>query len=122
MGLLKQMLAIIKRPAHQPEDDYIVKITTDGVGLSHDRFNINDYVKWSDIQSIILVNTDEGPWMPDVWLKLICCDSKCMIPQGAKGYDEVYDIVSKYENFKFENVINSMTCTDNMEFPLWSRV
>jgi hypothetical protein len=122
MGLLKQMLAIIKRPAHQPEDDYIVTITTDGVDLSHGRFNINEYVKWSDIQSIILVNTAEGPWMPDVWLTLIGSHSKCTIPQGAKGYDEVYDIVSKYENFNFENVINSMTCTDNMEFLLWGRV
>jgi hypothetical protein len=43
------------------------------------------------------------------------------IPQGAKGYDEVYAIVSKYENFNFENVIKSISSTDNAEFELWTK-
>jgi hypothetical protein len=43
----------------------------------------------------------------------------CLIPQGAKGYDEVYDIVSKYDGFDFQQVIEAMKCSDNKEFLLW---
>ena len=45
----------------------------------------------------------------------------CSIPQGANGYDEVFDLVSKYDNFNFENVGLSMSCTDNAEFELWKK-
>ena len=37
----------------------------------------------------------------------------------ARGFDEVYEIISKYEGFNFENWGKSMTCTDNAEFPIW---
>lgn len=52
---------------------------------------------------IKILNTDQGPWLPDVWLVLIGKDDGCMIPYGAKGFDEIYDIVSKYNGFNFEN-------------------
>lgn len=77
-------------------------------------------VNWKDIHTILFVNTDEGPWLPDVWLTLISDEGKCSIPQGAKGFEDVYDLVSKYEGFNFDNATKSMTCTDNAEFLLWS--
>lgn len=45
----------------------------------------------------------------------------CSIPQGSKGRDKVYDIVSKYNGFNFENVIKSASCTDNQIFVLWKK-
>jgi hypothetical protein len=80
-----------------------------------------DQIHWNNIEEINLRNSDSGPLMPDVWLALIGKDEICVIPQGAKGYDEVYNIVSKYKGFNFENVIKSMTCTDNSEFDLWTK-
>ena len=44
---------------------------------------------------------------------------RCLIPHGAKGFDKVYEIVSKYEGFDFTNFGKSMTCADNAEFDLW---
>ncbi len=105
---------------NNPEDAFVVTITEDLVKIKHhDRKT--EQVQWDNIQTIKLINTDQGPWLPDVWLALIGKGDGCLIPQGAKGFDEIYNIVSKYPNFNFANAIKSMTCTDNAEFHLWSR-
>jgi hypothetical protein len=103
-----------------PEQDYIVTITETYIRVEHPERK-TEQVMWANIQEIKLINTDDGPWFPDVWLALLGKEDGCVIPQSARGYDEVYDIVSKYEGFNFENVINSMRCTDNAEFPLWTK-
>jgi hypothetical protein len=101
-----------------PEEAYTVTITETYIRVEHPE-NKPEQVMWENITEIKMINTDEGPWLPDVWLALSGNEGACLIPQGAKGYDEVYDIVSKYQGFNFENVINSMACSDNAEFPLW---
>jgi len=103
-----------------PEDAYIVTITDEYVKVEHPRRK-TESIQWKNIEEIWLVNTDDGPFLPDVFLLLTGNNEGCIIPQGTKGCDEVYDIVSKYDNFSFENVIASMTCTDNQRFVLWKR-
>lgn len=109
-----------KKTYKNPEDDFVVTITEAFINVEHPNLK-TDQIHWANIEEIKLRNTDSGPWMPDVWLTLIGKDEICLIPQGAKGFDEVYDIVSKYEGFNFENAIKSMTCTDNAEFDLWAK-
>jgi hypothetical protein len=118
MNLFKRLF---KNKDLQPEDQYIVTITEDTVSVYHQKWS-NETIRWKDIHTVMLINTDEGPWLPDVWLTLIGNDNKCMIPQGAKGFEKVYDTVSKYEGFNFENAIKSMSCTTNAEFLLWSSI
>ena len=103
-----------------PEDDYLVTLTDEYVQVIYPD-GTSGRVNWNEIAEIKIRTTNEGPFLPDVWLILIGKDTTCSIPQGAGGYDEVYDIVSKYEGFSFEQVIKSMTCTDNAEFELWKR-
>jgi hypothetical protein len=103
-----------------PEDQFKVTITDSFVQVEHPARK-TEMIHWVDIKQIKLINTDEGPWLPDLWLSLVGDNSACLIPHGASGYDEVYDKVSKYAGFKFENVIKSMRCTDNAEFLLWRR-
>ena len=78
-------------------------------------------ILWKDILEIKFINTDSGPAAPDVWLTILGKNSACLIPQGAKGFETVYDIVSKYEGFNFENVTKSMRSTNNDEFILWKK-
>jgi hypothetical protein len=103
-----------------PEDDYLVTIAEEFIKVEHPRRK-KEQILWKDINEIRLINTDEGPFLPDVWLALIGDNSRCLIPHGAKGYDTVYDIVSKYENFNFENVIKSMACANKDQFLLWTK-
>lgn len=115
---MKLLQRLFNKKAPQPEDQYIVTITDDIVSVYHPKSS-NELVRWKDIHTVLLINTDEGPWLPDVWLTPIDDNGKCMIPQGAKGFDQVYDIVSKFDGFDFESAIKSMSCTDNARFLLW---
>ncbi|MDP9076995.1 MAG: hypothetical protein M3O71_06195 [Bacteroidota bacterium] len=103
----------------QPEDLYLVTITDEQVKVEHPKRK-TEVLFWDDLHTILLINTSLGPWQPDVWLTLVGDNGGCMIPQGAKGYEEVYDIVSQRDGFNFENVILSMSCTDDKEFLLWT--
>lgn len=104
----------------QPEDYYEVTITNNSVRIQHPAQKTEE-VLWVDIETITLVNTDQGPWFPDIWLALEGRGTVCYIPHGSKGFDEVFEIISKYEGFDFENFGISMTCTDNKRFPLWRK-
>jgi hypothetical protein len=109
-----------KSGSKNPEDDFIVTVTDKFIRVEHPERKTEE-ILWNDIEEIKMINTDEGPWQPDVWLALSGKEGGCVIPQGAKGFDEVYDIVSKYVGFSFENTIKSMSCTDNAEFHLWAK-
>jgi hypothetical protein len=104
----------------QPEEVYEVSITNEAIHVTHPKFNSSG-INWNNIQTIELINTNQGPLLPDVWLSLSGENNNCMIPQGSKGFEEVYAIVSEYEGFNFENVIRSMSCADNAKFLLWTK-
>ena len=108
-----------KREVRQSEDSFIVTITDASVKVEHPEWPVRE-VFWNDIHEIKLINTDEGPWLPDIWMALIDDNKKvCLIPHGNKGFDQVFEIISKYEGFNMENFGKSMTYSDNAEFVLW---
>lgn len=104
----------------QPEDYYETEITDVYVKVTHPKRK-TEQIDWNEIEEIKLINTDEGPFLPDVWLILMGNGKGCSIPQGSDGWNKVYDIVSKYDGFNFENVIKSVSCADNETFELWQK-
>lgn len=118
MGFFSNLFG--KKSSQNPEDDFIVTITDDFVRVEHPSRKTEE-VYWKDIKEIRFINTDTGPFTPDVWLALIGNNGGCLIPQGAKGCDKVYDIVSKYDGFDYENVIKSMSSAGNEQFLLWTK-
>jgi len=103
----------------QPEELYNVTITEKGVSVQHPNAEPSQ-ICWDKLNTIMIVNTDEGPALPDVWLKLIDDSGSCAIPQGNIGFEQVYEIVSQFKGFDFENFIKSMSTTSNAEFILWT--
>jgi hypothetical protein len=102
----------------QPEDFFSVTVTDASVKVEH-RDRKTEQVLWDDIRVIKLINNDLGPCAIDIVMVMIGETGGCVIPHGTKGFDEVFDRVSKYEGFDFANFCKSMTCTDNAEFILW---
>jgi hypothetical protein len=102
------------------EDFYEVEITDTFIKVIHPSRPV-EQIEWTEIEEIKLVNTDEGPFLPDVWLILMGNGKGCSLPQGSGAWDKVYDIVSKYEGFNFENVIASSCCAENKIFDLWKK-
>jgi hypothetical protein len=109
-----------RKKRKDPEEDFVVTITDVFVKVEYPKWEAAQ-VSWEDIREIKLINTDAGPVMPDIWLVLIGENGKCIVPHGARRFDEIYDIIAKYKGFNNENFIKSMTCTDNTEFILWVR-
>ena len=104
----------------QPEDYYSVEITDKTLRISRP-FQDDQVIDLDEIEEIRMVNTDRGPVEPDVWLVLSGNGKHCGIPQGSEGWTAVYDIVSKYPGFDFEQVIQSAACTENRVFDLWKK-
>jgi hypothetical protein len=105
----------------QLEDYFEVTITETFLMVSHSRIETKQ-IFWKEINEIKLINNNSGPFVTDIWMSLLGENSSCLIPHGSLGFDKVYDIVSKYKNFDFDNVTKSMRCVDNQEFLLWKRI
>lgn len=118
MGFFSRLFG--KKTSQNPEDDFEITITDVFVRVKHPKRKTEE-ILWKDINEIKFINTDTGPFTPDVWLALIGDTGGCLIPQGTEGFEKVYDIVSKYEGFDYENVIKSMSSTDSEQFLLWTR-
>jgi hypothetical protein len=103
-----------------PEGQFIVIMTEEGVACEHPRRK-REYVKWDEINEIGIVTTDEGPFAPDVWLLLIGDGKGVSIPQGAKGWEGLYDRVSRFQGFDYESVIKASVSTENARFICWKR-
>lgn len=117
MGFIKDFFT---KPRPRPEGNYRITITDVLVKVEHPKYK-TETVFWDKLNTISLVNTDHGPWAPDIWLKLKGETDSCMIPHGSEGFERVYEVVSKNEDFNFNNFIKSMSVTSNMEFLLWKR-
>ncbi len=103
-----------------PEGQFIVIMTERGVACEHPRRRC-EYVEWDEINEIGILTTDEGPFAPDLWLLLIGDGKGVSIPQGAKGYEELYDRVSRFPGFDYESVIKAAVSTENARFTCWKR-
>lgn len=104
-----------------PEADYEVVVGKEAA-LMRSPDSAMKMVLWADVSEVLIVTTDEGPWAPDVWLVMVTASDKVGVPQGANGYDALYDAVSKWDGFDYEAVIQAMSCAENAVFPVWKRM
>ena len=102
------------------ESDFRAIITDDFISVEHPDLG-KEELRWADIIAIDIITTDKGPFEPDVWLVMRSETLSCRIPQGAPNYDRVYDTVSAWPNFNFDNVIQAMMSTENATFELWRK-
>lgn len=118
MGFFRKLFG--KESVQNGEEGFIVNITDESVSVAGPNRQTEE-IFWKDITEIRFINTNDGPYDIDVWLALIGDDSGCLIPHGIQACEKVYDIVSQYDGFDFDNVIQSMSFTGNGEFLLWKR-
>ena len=80
-------------------------------------------VRWDDLQMVLIVTTDEGPWSDDVFWMLVSADGKsgCAVPQGVEGSSELLERLQQLPGFDNEAVIQAMGSTENANFVCWRR-
>ena len=81
----------------------------------------NENVLLSDVQRIVIRNTDRGPFDEDVFFCLETGEDTFVIPQGAAGVSELLERLQQFPGFNNESLIESMGCTDNRLFVCWER-
>jgi hypothetical protein len=78
-------------------------------------------IRWEEIMKISVITTDQGPFIDDVFLAFFDGARHCLVPSEADGYNEVFDRVSKFKGFDFEQYIQAMASAENHEFICWER-
>jgi len=116
MGIFDKLFNIIRV---KPEDYFKVTLTDKWLSVENPKHAV-EIVKWNDIHTIQMVNSLEGPWSPNLWLMIIGKHGHCRIPRDATGFNSVYEVISKYKGFDFENFNKSLTSSGNVTFLLWS--
>lgn len=79
-------------------------------------------IQWDDIRSVILVTTDEGPFVEDIYWHIESGDQNpVVIPNDALGADQLLDrMQQKLNGFDDKAFIQAMGSTSNASFLVWS--
>lgn len=80
-------------------------------------------VHWAELTKVVIVTTDEGPFVDDVFWRLYAGDDvKVAYPQIVEGSGPLLDAMQeRLEGFDNEAVITAMGSTDNARFTVWER-
>jgi hypothetical protein len=80
-------------------------------------------VRWDELQTVLIVTTDEGPWSDDVFWMLVGADGRsgCAVPQGVEGSSELLERLQQLPGFDNAAVIQAMGSTENANFVCWRR-
>ena len=74
-------------------------------------------VRWSDLQEVRILTTDEGPYVDDViWMLLGKDGGGCAVPSETEGMKELLPRLQQLPGFDNEAVIKAMGSTNNARF------
>jgi hypothetical protein len=100
----------------------VVTLEVDGDEIRFRRMSgTRGTTRWEDVNRVTIRTTDEGPFVEDVFFVLETTHEVLVVPQPARGCDELLDRLQQLPGFDNEAVIQSMACTDNQEFLCWQR-
>lgn len=122
-GFLKRLLGAPagSHPPLQPESQFIVRLSDSEVVCEHPDGQ-TERVAWEELQEFLIVTTDEGPCIPDVfWVLEGSPTSRCVIPQGATGDKALLARLQELPGFDNTAFLHAMSSTENDTFLCWKR-
>lgn len=103
----------------EPEERYRLILAPETVTVLFDRRPAAE-LRWNEIMSVEAVTTDQGPWQPDMFLRLRATDGRDLVyPAGAQDFNVLFNVVSKAPGFDFEAWMLAAGSTSNAVFPCW---
>lgn len=77
-------------------------------------------VRWDALKTVVIVTTDQGPWLEDVFFVFESEDAGVVISQEWSVKLNLLDLMErKLEGLDNEQLIAAMGCTDNARFTIW---
>lgn len=78
-------------------------------------------VRWDELREVVILTTDEGPLVDDVFWVLKGAAGGCVVPSESEGMELLLDRLQQLPGFDNTAVIAAMGCTENQAFPCWRR-
>jgi len=103
-----------------PETQWSISIKEDIISLKDSNQNIT-CCPILEIYKIIIETNDQGPFIPDVWWKLISKTNQLIFPQGCLGEEELLINIQNLPHFDLKKYYQAMRCTSNNEFICWTK-
>jgi hypothetical protein len=121
-GILKRLFGgnPDSNAALQPESQFIVRLS-DAEVVCQRPDGRTECVAWDDLQRVEILNTPDGPFLPDVFWILNGTDSGCVIPWGATGERDLLERLGRLPRFDSDAVINAASRTDDAVTLCWEK-
>ncbi|NNE00056.1 MAG: hypothetical protein HKN47_22275 [Pirellulaceae bacterium] len=103
-----------------PESLYRVEVSDTEIRHLHPDGG-QEILAWDDLQSVVILTTDQGPMLPDLYWVLSSGQSNCMIAQGATGEKAMIERLQSLPGFDNETMIDAMSSITTQRFALWHR-
>ena len=81
----------------------------------------SERVRWEDLREVVIVTTDEGPFVDDVFWMLVGDHGGCAVPSESTGFEALMGRLQRLPGFDNDAVIRAMMSTDNASFVCWRR-
>jgi hypothetical protein len=78
-------------------------------------------VRWSDLETVSIQTTDQGPAVDDVFWVLGGNESGCVVPSESEGMQRLLPRLQCLPGFDNNAVIAAMACAEYHEFVCWRR-
>jgi hypothetical protein len=85
-------------PSHKLHSEFRAIVTGDGVACEHPH-RPREFIRWTDVQQILLRRTDGGPWLADLWVLFVGESGGCSVPTEARNFDAVMRSFERFPKF-----------------------
>ena len=76
-------------------------------------------MSWSDLREIVIVATDDGPYVEDIWWFLVGEECGCLVPNSHIAADGLMSRLMALPGFRGDQVIRAMSGFERGTFRCW---
>lgn len=105
-------------PAWNPEAEFVVEVGPEEIRCLRPDGG-EEFVRWDDLQAVLLETNDTGPIGTDVMWVLVGSNSGCIVPMGASGEAALIDVLQALPGFDNEAMIRASTSVENDRVLCW---
>ena len=103
-----------------PESRFVIHLSDADVRCAPPDGSV-EQVGWDDLQRVEILNTSDGPFLPDIFWVLAGSATGCVIPWGATGEKELLMRLQQLPGFDNEALLGLVGRTDDHRTLCWQR-
>lgn len=117
----RRMTDLAPRPDRELDEHVRVSHDRESITLSRDDGSA-EILLWSELVSVTVLTTDEGPFAQDLFWVLRSRDGRksLVVPMNARGeHDLLHAMQERLEGFDNMTVVEAMGSTEKASFTVW---